>query len=826
MDPADWNKTTQGGETIKDRPTAAEPSGDPVTRLAPGDVVDSAYRIERRLGRGGMGVVYAAQDLELERLVAIKFLLGGSSTGHQRFALEAVAAARVQHPGVVAVHRVGEYNGSPYFVMDHVEGATLDHYLKQRPELSRRRRVELFVAVCQAVRAAHLKGVIHRDLKPANILVDQHDAPQVLDFGVAKIFTDEVNVAVHTMEGELVGTPAYMAPEQAGGSPEQVDTRTDVFTLGIILYQLLTDVMPFLRDSLAAMIHAVAYEEAAPITRHGCDDRDLEAVVRKAMAKSPAGRYQTVYALAQDLRRWLAGEPVLARPRSPVVRAARFMLRHYVASAMALLLLLSLPAALAYRTWLRDKQVAELTAQGRAKAQQLQRAAGRLDRLARLARTRAQDAPARRRLREAARAVESHTVEALSVLERGLTRDPAAAAPRQVLLKVLLARVGLAERLHQDTVARMYVALARSRDPGGRWAKQIRGQGALEIGDQALDARVTLQRFALDRRGVLVPVEPRQLGNAPLGPVRLPSGSYLLTLRKPGHVETRVPVLVQRDRTASVDPRMFKPEQVPKGYVHVPAGRFLMGNLADTFGEGLAPWQELDLPGFFIRRKPFTAAEVVAFLKSQPADKRKLFTSYLHQKPLLRHEPGRGGVLWLPRVGEYDEKQLIKGHDWTVTALGLLTYPRAKEMLRWEARRIGRSPDCVRMPSLAQYQKAGRGADGRAYPWGNTWILGAAAVAEGRDQVYPVTSVPGAHPLDTSVYGVADLVGNVTSWTSTPYRSRHGSVRGFHYVAGGAFSYFPRPLYVLSFYSEDESSSEIGVRPVVDLNCKQAAGQQ
>ena len=542
--------------------------------------------------------------------------------------------------------------------------------------------------------------------------------------------------------------------------------------------------------------------------------------------EEPGDRYQTVDALAGDLRRWLAGEPVKARPRSSLARAARFVRRHTLASGVVLLLLLSLPAGLTYRSWRRDVQVAQLTVQGKGRAQQLRRHAGRLEELASLARSQTQDAPARRKLREAARAVEADTVAALSLLERGLALDPAAPSPRRALLEVLLARIGLAERLHQDAVARMYAALARSRDPGGDWAMRIRGKGSIEVGEQALDARVTLRRFALDRRGVLVPVEPRELGNAPLGPVRLPTGSYLLTFRKPGHVETRLPVLVRRDRASRVDPRVFQAGQIPAGYVYVPGGRFLMGDLRDTFGEGLAPWRDLDLPGFFIRRHPFTAAEVVAFLKTRPPGKRALFTNYYHQKPLLRYEPGRGGVLWLPPLGEYGEKEAIQGNRWDVTAVGLLTYPRAREMLRWEASRIGRQPDCVRMPSLAQYQKAGRGADGRAYPWGNTWIPGAAAVAEGRDQVYPVTAVPGSHPLDTSIQGVSDLVGNVTSWTSTPYHSRHGSVRGFHYVAGGAFSYFPRPLYVLSFYSEDESSSEIGVRPVVDLDCKTTAPRE
>ncbi len=789
-----------------------------VTALAAGVVVDG-YEIEACLGRGGMGVVYAARDPELERKVAIKFLLGDSAAGLRRFQLEAVAAARVQHPGVVAVHAVGEHRGHPYIVMDHVDGVSLDRYLEEQAP-DRRRCVELLADVCQAVGAAHRRGVIHRDLKPANVLVDRQGGARVLDFGVAKLFARDVEAAVRTREGELLGTPAYMAPEQVGGAGGVVDTRTDVFTLGVILYQLLTGELPFLRDSLAAMIHAVAYEEAEPMGRHGCDDADLEAVARVAMDKEPGRRYQSVDALARDLRRWLAGAPVEARPRSAAVLALRFVRRHYVATIVALLLLASLPAGLAYRQWRRDAEVDRLTAQGKARARLLGRHAVRLEDKARLARTRAQDATARRELREAARAVEAETVAALSALEQALALNPSAPWPRQALVEVLLARAGLAERLHQDAVARMYVALARSRDPRGRRADMIRGRGAIDIGERALDARVTLQRFALDRRGVLVPAEPRELGNAPLGPVRLPTGSYLLTFRKAEHAVTRVPVLVRRDRTARVDPRLFRPDQIPAGYVHVPAGRFLMGDLRDTFGEGLAPWQALDLPGFFIRRKPFTAAEVAAFLKTRPPGKRKLFTSYYHQKPLLRWEQKRGGVLWLAPYGEFGEKERIGGKRWDITAVGLLTYSVAKEMLRWEAGRIGRSAACVRMPSLAQYQKAGRGADGRAYPWGNTWIPGAAAVAEGKDQVYPVTAIPGSHPLDTSIYGVTDLVGNVTSWTSTPYRSRHGSVRGFHYVAGGAFSYFPRPLYVLSFYSEDESSSEIGVRPVVNPDCK------
>lgn len=384
--------------------------------------------------------------------------------------------------------------------------------------------------------------------------------------------------------------------------------------------------------------------------------------------------------------------------------AARFVRRHYLASGVVLLLL-SLPAALTYRAWRRDVQVAELTTGALSKLQRLKGNAARLEQLARLARVRFLDAATRRKLREAARAVEADTVAALSLLERGLALDPSAPPTRRALLEVLMTRVGLAERLHQDAVARRYRALARSRDPKGQWASRIRGQGAIEVGDGALDARVTLRRFALDRRGVLAPVEPRELGNAPLGPVRLPTGSYLLTLSKPGHVDTSVPVLVRRGRTSRVNPRIFEQKQIPPGYVYVPGGRFIMGDMRDSFGEGPAPWRELDLPGFFMRRKPFTAAEVVAFLKTRPQGKHR-----------------------------------------DITAVSLLTYPRAQEMVRWEAGRIGRPPGCVRMPSLAQYQKAGRGADGRAYPRSNSRIPG--------------------------------------------------------------------------FYSEDESSSEIGVRLVVGLDCK------
>lgn len=268
------------------------------------------YRVESFLGAGGMGSVYKAFDPTLNRYVALKFLQWNEPTLVERFLREARAQARVDHPNVCRVYEVGEVEGRPYIAMQYIEGRSLSEL---RDELSLEAKVCLLRDVSRAVHAAHKTGLIHRDLKPANILVEAGDDgelhPYVVDFGLA-LDQDEQGL---TRTGMLSGTPAYLAPEQAQGSP--LDRRTDVYSLGVVLYELLTGKPPFLAPTAAAILVRLLQEEPEPPRKlRAGTPADLETLILKCLEKDPGRRYDSARALAEDLDRYLEGEPVQARP--------------------------------------------------------------------------------------------------------------------------------------------------------------------------------------------------------------------------------------------------------------------------------------------------------------------------------------------------------------------------------------------------------------------------------------------------------------------------------------------------------------------------------
>jgi tRNA A-37 threonylcarbamoyl transferase component Bud32 len=292
------------------------------------------YEILEELGRGGMGVVYKARDLRLNRLVAIKMALAGARAtdeGRARFGAEAEAVARLEHPHIVRVLTSGEHQGQPYFVMEYVEGGGLDRQLQGRPQPPGD-AARLVMLLARAVHAAHQRGLVHRDLKPANILLappadepalnTAYGCPRITDFGLVKWLNESPGQTAH---GVVLGTPRYMAPEQARGDSRAIGPATDVYALGAILYELLTGRVASQREDLpptSGRSHGRT-PESAPTLRVGLPPA-LEAVCRRCLAERPRERYPTAAELANDLERFLRGEGVLApppRPRWPLVLA-------------------------------------------------------------------------------------------------------------------------------------------------------------------------------------------------------------------------------------------------------------------------------------------------------------------------------------------------------------------------------------------------------------------------------------------------------------------------------------------------------------------------
>ncbi len=271
------------------------------------------FELLEEVGQGGMGVVYRARQISLNREVAVKMILRGrlaSSTDLDRFQAEAKAAARLDQPGIVPVYEVGEHDAQPYFCMKYVKGHTLLDELKEGP-LSDRRSAIVLGMVARAIHHAHRHGVLHRDLKPSNILIDEKGNPHITDFGLAKQVSDPASL---TRTGAVLGTPAYMAPEQAAGARGAVGPASDVYSLGSILYHALTGRPPFQADSPVDVVLKVLDQEPMPPRMvNSKADRDLEMITLRCLQKPPDLRYDTARALADDLDAFLNNEPIAAR---------------------------------------------------------------------------------------------------------------------------------------------------------------------------------------------------------------------------------------------------------------------------------------------------------------------------------------------------------------------------------------------------------------------------------------------------------------------------------------------------------------------------------
>jgi len=270
------------------------------------------YELLEEIARGGMGVVYKARQVSLKRIVALKMILAGQLAGEediQRFHAEAEAAANLDHPGIVPIYEVGQHEGQHYFSMGYVEGSSLAARVADDP-LPPKEAAEYTEKVAEAVAYAHEHGVIHRDLKPANVLLDMNDQPKVADFGLAKKVEGDSGL---TATGQILGTPGYMPPEQASGKIDQVTETADTYSLGAILYNLLTGRPPFQADNpLDTLMQVLEQEPVSPRQLNPKVPRDLETICLKCLEKERQRRYPSAQELGDELHRFLNGEPIHA----------------------------------------------------------------------------------------------------------------------------------------------------------------------------------------------------------------------------------------------------------------------------------------------------------------------------------------------------------------------------------------------------------------------------------------------------------------------------------------------------------------------------------
>ena len=396
-------QTDGEGETVVFLRSSANEEGRPASATTEKQFGD--YELLEEIARGGMGVVYKARQISLNRIVALKMIKSGELAGDdevQRFRTEAEAAAQLDHPNIVGIYEVGEQNGQHFFSMGFVEGVGLDEKLKDGP-LPPREAAELIATIADAVQYAHDKGIIHRDLKPANVLLDSDGKPRITDFGLAKQITADSGM---TATGQVLGTPSYMPPEQAAGKIEQIGPLSDVYSLGALLYALLTGRPPFQAANVMETLKQVLEREpVSPRDLNPTVDRDLETISLKCLDKVPVRRYASARNVADDLRRYLNREPITARPVGRIERGWRWCRRHPARAGMlasvgvALLAIVGVGVAIGYQGELKstNEQLesalssAETEKSNAVKARQAETAARKLAEKAQQAEAKAKD---------------------------------------------------------------------------------------------------------------------------------------------------------------------------------------------------------------------------------------------------------------------------------------------------------------------------------------------------------------------------------------------------------------------------------------------------
>lgn len=346
------------------------------------------YELLEEIARGGMGVVYRARQISLNRLVAIKMILGGhlaNAAEMKRFRAEAETAAQLQHPNIVAIHEVGEHAGQPFFSMDLIQGRNLAQLVRDEP-LPSRKAAAYLKTIAEAVQYAHSRGVLHRDLKPSNILIDASDQPQITDFGLAKRFSTSVgtlstasrsgigkvgdaveHVRTHelTQTGQVLGSPSFIPPEQAAGQKDALGPTSDVYSLGAVLYHCLTARPPFVAETLTQTLRMVAEQEpVSPRLLNASVHRDLETICLKCLDKKPDRRYANAQDLADELDRFLRQEPIRARPVGMVGKVHRWCLRNKPMAVagtaiLALLLVVAIGSPIATYRVSRERERAQ-----------------------------------------------------------------------------------------------------------------------------------------------------------------------------------------------------------------------------------------------------------------------------------------------------------------------------------------------------------------------------------------------------------------------------------------------------------------------------------
>ena len=744
-------------------PPTLQPSspGGPRTAAGPDTASDpercvslGRFQLLGELGRGGMGRILEARDPEIRRNVAVKVIVDPTRVGEAqlaRFVAEAQITGQLQHPNIVPVHEMGVTpQGDLFFVMKKVEGRSLRQVLaalrdgdeSTTKEWSRTRLLHAFIQVCNAVAYAHDRGVLHRDLKPDNVMLGPFGEVLVMDWGVARLVGDTTEVlaresierttVARTMDGAAIGTPGFMSPEQGLGELHKLDGRSDVWSLGAVLYEVLTLQPAYTGPNVYAVMYA-AVGGLPKDPRARAPERnvpeEIAQVCLQALAREREDRFATATELATAVEAFLAGS-----------KRREAALRH-VAEAEA--------------AWARYGALATEREELEAREKALDEALEPWASLEEKAQVRA----TRRRLAAIAPDRVECFADVLAACEAAMSKDPENAEARGLLAAVHFARFEEAEVARDDDDLLYQERRLRLFDDG-RYAALLKGTGALTLRTDPPGAEVVCERYDTTQDLVWPLVERRVLGTTPLEQFPLEQGSYMLTLRSRGKRDTRYPVYIPRGRhwdSGETPVPLYTAADIGQGFVYVPPGPFVCGG--DPEANDSMPRSEAWLEGFFLSVFPVTMQGYCDFLNA--GDPEQAWARLPRQESGLKSS---GGQYWdrpapdepysVPRADRdgdrWDPNWAVMGVSWE-DAMAYITWRTDQDARGWF------------LPSEQQWEKSARGADGRIFPWGDGFdhtLCKLRASRPGRAQ----PEVVGAFAADVSPYGARDLAGGMRDW--------------------------------------------------------------
>lgn len=737
------------------------------------------YTLGKELARGGVGVINQAFEKPLRRHLVVKRLIDQKKASRyvvEKFIEEAQITAQLEHPNIVPVHDLGHTDrGEIYFSMKYVSGESLKAIIKRLDKnetegieaFSRARMLNIFQSICMAMAFAHARGIIHRDIKPANIMVGEFGETLVLDWGVAKLMgraeeTAEAETTVTTSRSEsadetqmglVTGTPAYMAPEQAAGRIDRLDQRTDIFSLGVLLYEMLVFRSPFRKPSQRETLRAVivdapppfdTWEHASPVPL------TLQKICMKCLEKKPRDRYQGVEEILKDLLGYLDGVEDVDRRK----RLSRAQLMEGLEAV---------------------HRFEEMNERLKAVESELYDASWETPTFA--------PVEQRRKVwtlsaRASALKVQSEKAFAGSVgtLSEAVSLDESNTDAADELARLYWSRLKDAELLN-DAAAAIYYRDAVERYDRGLFTERLKGEGQLSVNSSPTEVNVSLaQVMEVDLRATPLPFS--MIGRSPILNHRLREGNWVVKLSKPGYADLIYPVRIRRGEMTKIQCTLLRPEHVGEHYLYVPGGPCIVGG--DPSCPSSSARRRIEIPGFLMARYPVTCAEYLAFLRA-------LDTTDPHEAQ--RRVPrlhANGGFLWqrnAQRTFELPDND-GRGLNWSdyYPVVGI-SHSDAIAFCHWYSQAMSIP---VRLPQEYEWEKAARGPDERVYPWGESFDALFCKTADSRSGGSSLENV-GSFPYDCSPYGIYDMSGLVSEYCDTDFSAKDGRkvIRGGNYLSQG-----------------------------------------